>query len=332
MNYLLFTDPHFTDTPLDAYRWDMFKFLKVICKREAINHIVCLGDLVDRKDRHTGALVNRLIEEFSDLYFETGAGIDILAGNHDMPLTGPYFWNFINRIQGVRYIREWEVKDNGVFYLPYSANPKKEWPDLSGAKAIFMHQTVTGAVLDGGYVIPKGHDLPELPDTPIYSGDVHRCQKIKGIIYIGCCHPIKFSEDWPNGVHIIHNDDFKNPIYAPLPTIRRTILDIENFHDVKQWDLRPGDQVRIRYHLSPEKMTTWPVEEEAIKNWAATNGIFLASVEAKLVGNTIEAKTEDEVKTLEVMTPDEVIKVFGVTEKLDQNVIDMGLEILKETK
>lgn len=333
MNYLLWSDPHFTDSPLEAYRWDVFKSLKEIAIKYRVNKIICLGDLVDRKDRHTGALINHIVEELADLHFETNAPIDILAGNHDKPLTGPYFWKFINRQKNLRYLEQWEWQEEGVLYLPYAANPIEDWPQLDKVKlvAMFMHQTMEGALVEDDFKL-KGNKLPVLPLLPIFSGDVHRPQFIKGVTYIGACHPVKFGESWPNRVIIIQNDDFVNFIEVPLPTIKRDVIDISLSDELFKLDYHKSDQLRIRYHLTAEKMIIWPVEEEIIRKWADTNGIFLASIEAKLVSNTLEAKSEEEVRTLEIMPPEEVIKVFGVTEKLDQNVIEIGLELLKESK
>lgn len=333
MNYLLWTDPHFTDNPIDAYRWDIFRHLKEISLRERVTKIVCLGDLVDRKDRHTAVLVNKLIDSFSDLHFDTGADVDILAGNHDMPLTGPYFWKFLNTLPGVRYLQKWEIDEVSVAYLPFSANPKQEWPDLSKVRAIFMHQTVEGAKIDGTYTIPKGHDLPVLPAIPIFSGDVHNPQFIKGITYIGCCHPIKFNESWNNRVIVIHDGDFVNFKEIRIAGTKRAILDITSSDELKKLtSFAKGDQLRIRYTLDPAKMTTWPVEEEAIKSWAASNGIFLASIEASLTGNTLVSESQEQRNELEVMLPEQVIDVFGKTENLSPEVIQMGLQLLKESK
>src|ERR1039458_1280582 len=89
---LLTCDPHLTDNPIEAYRWKVFNFIKEACKKYNVNHIFILGDLSDRKDRHSSELLNRLARSLSNLHDETGAQIWISGGNHDDPLNGVPYW------------------------------------------------------------------------------------------------------------------------------------------------------------------------------------------------------------------------------------------------
>lgn len=338
MKTLLFSDPHFTDTPVDAYRWDIFKSLRSIAINNKVKEIVCLGDTSDRKDRHSGTLVNKLVDSFSDLHFETEASIMILAGNHDMPLTGPYFWTFINNHKGTRYIKEWEVhwdkEKKGIFYLPFSSNPKSDWPSLTQAKLIYMHQTIEGALMldENNKAVLKGHDLPELPEVAIYSGDVHRPQFIKGITYIGTPHPIKFSETWANRVLLIDTDEPKEYQEFIIKGIRRAILDIKNVNELTKTDFKQGDQLRIRVQLEGKNMVLWPIEEEKIRLWAKDRGIYLASVEATIIGGGVTAKSDEKKAELEIMKPDDVVKSFCEDEKLSDELLQMGLSLIKEVQ
>lgn len=336
VNHILFTDPHFTDSPLDEYRWDIFKNLEENAKKYDVGHIVCLGDCTDRKDRHSAVLVNKLIEYFSDLKFETKSEIVILPGNHDKPLTGPYYWDFLNEL-GISYRQQNLMDMYGIILFPFSPDPVKEWKDwlpvFNKAKAVMMHQTVEGVVIEGDYKLDgtKGL-LGFLPsDIPIFSGDAHRPQRIRNITYVGTPHPIKFSETWANRIILIKNDDFKNPIDIWLPSIKRAILDIESVDQLKDLDYKEKDQLKIRYKLSADKLTDWPVDEERIRKWASNTGIHLQSVEAVLTGDTLK-KEQTDGKVVELLPPIEIIKLFSEKEKLSKELVEMAMDCLKESQ
>lgn len=339
MNYLIVGDTHFTDSPLDAYRWDIFKVLK----EEAIKYqvsdipveeIIFLGDVVDRKDRHTAILVNRLIDEFADLRFETGCRINVLAGNHDKPLTGPYYWQFLNRA-GIRYMQEPFFEDERV-YLPYSHDPIKEWKDItfySRMKVVFIHQTVDGAMIEGDYKIKGTSGLLEfLPENiPIIGGDVHRPQQIRNINYVGTPHPTRFSESWSNRILLIQNDDFAHPIDIWLNGARRAILDIENFEQLRTTDYGEKDQIKIRYKLSNAKLVDWPEEEKRIRDWEKERNTTIVSIEPILVGDGLSQQTV-ETQQVELLPHEEILNLFCTQEKLSESLVQFGSECLKESK
>src|ERR1051326_3531567 len=160
MNYLLTTDLHLTDNPNDSYRWQIFDTLKEVAKKHKVTKIDMLGDCWDRKDKHSAKLVNKTVDCFQGLLSETKAEISVLSGNHDQPLSGPYYWEFLDDL-GIEYITKPTI--DSVYYLPFSANPIEDWKalDLTKASAIFMHQTIAGALVDGGRTIPTTpHPLP----------------------------------------------------------------------------------------------------------------------------------------------------------------------------
>jgi DNA repair exonuclease SbcCD nuclease subunit len=334
MNYLLFSDPHFVDTDLESYRWNIFKVLTEQALKHKVDKIICLGDLVDTKDRHSGKLVNRLVDEFSDLRFTTKAENFILAGNHDKPLNGPYYWQFLNRA-GVTYIDKPQIGWEEIVLLPFSSNAVEDWANInwSNYKVVFMHQTVAGAIVEDDRAIPSNpYPLPSLPDIPIFSGDVHRPQKIGNLTYVGAPHPVRFSETWSNRIILIQNDDFTHPIDIWVPGVRRAILDVELDCDYqlgfRGW--KAGDQLKIRVKLKADNLTAYPEEENRIKEWAQKNGIYIASLEPLLTGDGL--KVGEEVNQIDLMSDEDVIKTFAEQEKLSEDVVKMGYQILKESK
>lgn len=330
MNLILTADTHFTDKPIDDYRWNLFPFLSEQIKKYDVQHLYILGDLVDVKDRFTGDFINFLVDRFTEL--RKIVEIYILAGNHDKPLYEPYFWEFLNKA-GIRYL----TKPDGVYgilLLPFSNNAVDEWKEWLRdypAKSIFMHQTVEGAVVEDGRHIPSNpYPLPKLPDNiPIFSGDVHRPQEISNLVYVGAPYPVRFSENWNTRVILIKDDDFKNPISIPVPTIRRAILDISSYNEIGHYFFKPGDQLKIRYQLNANDLGLYPEEETRIKNWAQQNGIMLVSLEPSLVGEGIKSETAEK---LDLMPAEDVMKAFAKQENLSEDVIKVGVEILNESK
>jgi DNA repair exonuclease SbcCD nuclease subunit len=329
-NWLLSTDYHLTDSLVEEYRWEIFKHLLEIALQNKLDEICILGDLVDRKDRHSSVLVNKLVEEFSYLQAHSNANITIISGNHDQPLNGPYYWQFLNKL-GIRYLTVPELYKN-VWLLPFSAKPVEEWEllDLSLGNAIFMHQTGQGATVEGGRELIS-HNLPKFPLRKfIASGDVHRPQEAGGVIYLGTPHPVRFSETWKNRVIVVENDDFKHYKEVWLPSMKRAILDISSSKDLNGFSYGEGDQLRIRYALNGQDMVDWPNEEIAIRKWAEAKGIHLASVEATLVGDGVHADTQEQIQSLELMKPEEVVRSFSADEQLGDEILAMGLELLKK--
>jgi predicted phosphodiesterase len=329
MNRLLFTDPHLTDNPLEAYRWNIFKTLEELAIKHQVSEIDCLGDLVDRKDYHSRTLINGVIDVFSHLQSFTKADIKIISGNHDAPTTGLYYWKFLNKL-GIKYIQEPELHD-GVYFLPFTSNPEKDWEKLNfkGVKTLFMHQCVSGSLVENDRVL-SGCTLPlSVNNFIIYSGDIHRPQTVGNVIYIGTPHPVKFSESWPNRVILIKDDCFAMPIDIWLDTTKRAILDIASSQELMTMPYKKGDQVRIRYHLTGKQLTQWPEEQKVITKWGSDRGIHIASTESILIGDGVKANTNKKVEQLELMKPAEVVRTFGADEKLSSDVIDMGVALLE---
>lgn len=330
MNYLLTADLHLTDVSLDEYRWKIFDILKEKIQEFKVNYLFILGDCWDRKDRHSAKLLNRVVDSLLDLHDTTQAEIIILAGNHDAPLVGIYYWTFLNQYSGIEYITESKFYPY-VWLLPFSPNPVEEWKnlDLNKASAIFMHQPVEGAVLNAnGLTLKKAPALPPLPNVPIFSGDIHHYQDVGKITYIGVPYPTHFNESWKNRVILIQNDDFKNYKEIWLDGIKRAIIDVTSSSELNSLDYKKGDQVRIKYKLAADKLTTWPSEQQAIRKWAEEKEIVLASVEASLVGDGLASKSE-KIEAFEMMKPEDVVKVFAKNENLDERTTAIGLELIR---
>lgn len=322
MSILLTTDWHLTDDADNEYRWEVFDILAEIITKETISLVVLAGDLSDRKDRHKGAFVNRVVAEISAVAYRVP--FYILKGNHDQPLTGPAYWQFLNEIEQVRFIDE-PVVSNNCLFLPHSRNPVKDWHAhffKMQFKAILMHQTVKGA-RDGATIL-EGEPLPDLPtDIPIYSGDIHVQQKIRNITYIGAPHPVRYGDSYPCRMLLLREDDLAIEKEIKLNPIQKTIVEITSLDDLKKFKLHKADQVRIRFSMPAANLTEWPQIEQALEKWSAKAGVEVASIEPVLVMGPKAGSYN------QWGNPEEVLRMFAASEGIEGDLLDVGLELLR---
>lgn len=352
MNILLTADLHLDDNQLNDYRWDIFEILEKEAQKHNIGLIGILGDTLDRKDRHSGKLVNKFVSALKKLQKTAQVFIVILSGNHDAPLKGVYFWEFLNDYDRISYITKpkmytYKTKDRARYIqlLPFSSNPEVEWKDSSVdldlfiADAIFMHQPVEGALIDEKRKLEKAPPIPALPDVPIFSGDIHHQQALtinhkehsNTVNYIGVPHPVHFNETWKNRIILIKDDDFRNFKEIWIEGTRRAIVEIDNSSELEKLTYKEGDQLRIRYKLTGQNLTNWSTEEQKIRQWAQDRSIHLASLEATIVGEGLKATTSEEISQLEIMSPEQVIQKFCKDEGLSEEIQNIGVQLLKES-
>lgn len=337
-SWLLFSDTHFTDNPIEEYRWDIWAKIRELCVSNKISTLVHLGDLSDRKDRHSSNFLNRLADELAS-FSSLGVSVYIILGNHDEPIAGTPYWKVLSHIPGVEYVTSpRELADGKVLLLPFSKNPLEEWKDLNLAsrKALFMHQTIAGVEVERGHVIDKTpNPMPIIPrGVAAFSGDIHRPQKVSGIQYIGTPYPVRMGEDWPGQVAIIQNDDFLNPKILVLPSIRRAILTVSSIKDLPvDGSFKSGDQVRIRYQLRSDEVSSWGTAERECYSWAERTGCSLLSCEATLVEVKQDSQgVSEQLASLEILPPSEIVQMFVKENKLSDETAQVGLDLLKSAQ
>ena len=340
MTILLSSDWHLTDNPKDEYRWNIFNALARWIEAQKIStpSIYMLGDLTDRKDRHSAALVNRVEDEFARL-LELGASISILKGNHDQPLNGPPFWSILDYIRpgndpasGISfYTSKHGNLNNGLLMLPYSDNPEADWDgiDWGAYKAAFIHQTVTGAVGNNGVVLdnPKMIKLPK--HLRVYSGDVHTTQTVGNIFYIGAPYPIAFGDNYPPQM-VELTDDFKLSRVIPLNTIQKLMLRIDDLDQLFATKVNPRDQVRVVFTIPIDALDQWAAVQDHIVAWAKTNELDLFSVEAQIEGDMPSETQNPDLPDMSESTPANVLRLFAESEAIDARMLQTGEELLKE--
>ena len=107
MSILLIGDTHLTDKPRDAYRFGIFEWIAKQQAKYKPEATFIMGDLCDAKDRHSAALVNRLVDELGTLN-----EVYILMGNHDYIDHNTPFFKFLSKLEGVHFVTKPCVSGN----------------------------------------------------------------------------------------------------------------------------------------------------------------------------------------------------------------------------
>jgi DNA repair exonuclease SbcCD ATPase subunit len=317
-------DWHLDDSSANTYRWEIFDVLS-----DRYYHsmpIAILGDMVDRKDRHSASFVNQVVRELIKLIKRNQCEITILRGNHDTAINGPSYFEFLSAIDGIHYISN-PYADGDMLWLPSSIDPKKDWAGIPfrNYRCIMMHQTVRGSDFGNG-IFANSDNMPPIPrGIRIYSGDVHVPQAIGDVTYVGAPHPVKFGDTHACQLLEVDLSTYKISRSIKLRPIQKAILEVDNLEQLKHIkSLRPGDQVRVRFTIDRARINEWPINQADVRAWAADRGIVLASVEPVV---PIPQSDNDAVPSLEA-DPDVVLDAFAKAEGIDEQLIKVGKSLM----
>lgn len=328
---ILTADLHLTDDPNDDYRWAIFDHLCGLAREEHDSEIAILGDITDRKDRHSSILVNRLMRSLRAL-LDAGNSVTILMGNHDKPLAGVPFWQFLDQLESrkLRFITK-PLAIGGELYLPYASNPAEEWKDikLSGHDAIFMHQTVTGALGNNGFRLENNKMVAFPRNAKVYSGDIHTPQVVGRVTYVGAPHPVAFGDDYPCRVlRLNERYNIERELFLTPPAKR--MLRVSSIDELERRVVAAGDAARVFYKLPINDIDRWPEIQAQIAIWAEAAGIKLASLEPDIEGAAAHREDAEETIGLDV-SPEGVMQAFADAEGIDPAMLAFGLDIMRES-
>jgi calcineurin-like phosphoesterase family protein len=322
--YLLTGDWHLDGEPENAYRWEVFDRVQEIIAHHdhTISTLFILGDFVDKKDRHSASFVNRLMTELGALDCRTV----ILRGNHDTTISPPNFFDFLHDDK-TDYITQPTVwgRQHLLLLLPFTLNPKIDWQDLHLAdyKALFMHVTYPGAIGENGHAL-EGTRLPLLRgETKIFSGDVHTPQRFNNFVHVGAPHPVKFGDTYPCRMLMISEDSFEIVEEIQLEPTRKLMLDITDINQLVRVKVRPGDQVKIRFHATADDIARFGEVEQQIAAWAHAHGAKIAATEVDVATGYYQGVDTNQ-------SPAEILKEYAAQEGLSDDLTKVGLDLLKE--
>lgn len=325
--WLLTGDLHLSSNPRDAYRFKFMKWLAQYIEQRHISTLILLGDLTMEKDRHDAWLVNEIADWMKRLAEVTH--LHMLKGNHDYLVEHEPFFQFLDHINRIRYYNEPVAHGPGALFLPHTRDYKKEWAKFikskfEGFKFVFAHQTFEGANvgarrMDG---IPTSIFAPKVQ---VFSGDIHVPQTTGPITYTGAPYTVNFGDNYQGRVILLDQDTGKTesiPYKGPQKRL------VENNGVVFTGKINKGDIVKLRSSMDSEAYNNWKDTREDLKKWVEKKGGVVHTIQPVVTTN----RKKVTYKKIDPETDLQLVKTFAKKASASQSTLDVGLNILKETR
>ena len=331
MTFLLVGDPHLTDRARDAYRFGLFKWIK---KQQEIHHpkaTYIMGDLTDQKDRHSSILVNRTVDELTDLH----PPVYIIMGNHDYVDPNNPFFKFLNCIPGVFFIIAPVMKDKVLMIPHYRTEDELEHAlqPFEGSKIdlVLCHNTFAGAKAEHGTALtgfsasPVEHLNPRLG---IYAGDVHGPQRAGSVTYVGAPYHVRFGDDYTPRVLLVR--DGKKDVNLHFDAPHKFKLTIREADDlIRNKELLEGDQVKVVLELAREEAVEWKSHKQEIITTCKKLGLDIFGIDLKV--NTTTPKGRVSISdTPSSRKPKDILAAFSKAENLSSQIRQAGIAFLED--
>lgn len=321
MSYLLVGDLHLTDRTRDAYRFGIFDWIKKQQIKYKPRATFILGDICDQKDRHSAALVNRIVDLLDGLH-ETY----ILMGNHDYIDPSTPFFKFLNKLENVHFIVKPTLIE-GIAAIPH-CRTQTEFNDAckgfnAPIKMILLHNTFEGAISETGKKL-SGFKLNVHPEYGVYAGDIHRPQVADAVTYVGSPYHIRFGDDFEPRCIFINNQWKEGDLFFDAP--RKWKLTVRDANEIiKNKNIHEGDQVKVTVELAREEAVEWQNYKRLVREACEQRKLEVYNINLKV--NTIKKKAKDVKATA---TPAELVGSFCTSEGVGSRVREAGLNIIKD--
>src|SRR6266436_2974897 len=203
MKFLLTADIHLSDNPRDAYRFELFTWLRQQQETYKTDAIMILGDLTTEKNNHSAELVNKIVGGLRLL----NPPILILKGNHDYIREDLPFFKFLNSIEGITFCTDPSyIEEYNIYMVPHQTSQAAF--DTAFLKApqgclLTMHATITGAISETGARL-TGLTVPPNKARALYAGDIHKPQKNGQVTYIGAPFHIRHGDQYEPRVLLLN--------------------------------------------------------------------------------------------------------------------------------
>lgn len=336
---LVIGDLHLTTRPADEYRWAFLDWLGLMVDKYSVAFVVFLGDLTEAKDGHPARLVNRLVKHLTDLVFPTEA-IFVVKGNHDYADPKEPFFGFLDEVRGVYYVASpvyISLSSAGRggplgLFLPHTRDWRRDWANYDVQEkeltAVFLHQTLTGAVGD------NGRRLQGAPTTifarckaDVFSGDVHVPQRTGKVTYVGAPYPIHFGDDYKPRVLLYDTDDRSVSELHP-PSIRKLNVVLDSAEDLDDLRLRRGDQVKFTLRLKRSEFADWPERRQAVLDCVKEKGASVFGVKLEEKAGRVRLSTRQRLQT---NRPEDVLRTYCKHAALeDEALVAYGLGLVED--
>tara|TARA_Y100000310_G_scaffold345655_1_gene467793 strand:+ start:11833 stop:12855 length:1023 start_codon:yes stop_codon:yes gene_type:complete len=326
---LVCADLHLTDNSKDSYKWLFFPWLKNRIVEGKVQRLYIVGDLCDRKDRHSSTLVNQIISWLLELT-EVCEKIIIVKGNHDFDKdeSNPFF-EFVSAIPNIEFITDSTWIDDELF-LPFTRSKHEYWNeyDLEEADYVYLHTDIIGAKVSDYYNLENGLDIKNFRNinSKFISGHIHVPQKLaKNFTYIGAPYPINFGDTYDGRVlYIDHND---KESFIEYPSIKKWSLSITKVKELKSVGFKKGDQVKIEMEIDQTDFHRWHDIRQEVKDFFINKGIELFSIEMH-PKKKVNKKKDKAIITKNMSDPSNILDRFCENENVSEKQIEIGRELL----
>lgn len=321
---LLTADLHLTDSPADEYRWSLFEWLHT----QYWDELWILGDMTDRKDRHSAILVNRIVDVLRGLV----KPVHIVKGNHDCVDPANPFFRFLDHFRPqIHYHTDPTIFKNLAIlpFYPSIDRPWERWPvGWPVAKQAIFHGTVTGAKAENGQLLSGVPPEAFKQYRKVWAGDIHVPQQVGNVEYVGAPYHIHFGDTFTP--RLVCLTDWENPVDLHFTApIQKLLQVITSQQDVKELEKLPtGTQVKVRIVLPPERAADWHLLRAAVEQIAHANHLNLHGIE--LVTDKAIGSTQGAIEQRANKTDNEIVHEYGKLEKLSDSTIEVGEAMLDE--
>ncbi len=337
--FIITSDLHLTSNPLDAYRFELFTFLKEQCEEHDVKTVFILGDLTDLKDNHSANLVTAIVRHLTSL--AAISRVIILKGNHDYIDAAVPFFGFLNKIDNVKFVikpkRCMSIGGKNFMFLPHAREPLKEWEHMAinktkGIDYIMMHQTMDGSLASNGYNL-KGLNTSIFKKSKslIVSGDIHVPQKIGNVQYVGSPYHVHYGDKFKPRLLLVSGTTQRD---LHFPCIRKHSIRISHPDKLKGWvgkhDVRPFDQVKVRLSLGREEYANWEKYKQEIVMTCGYLNIHLHSVELEPRSGPAKKNKKLQGNMNFISDPNDVLKKFCKRQKTSTYNKTMGEKLINE--
>lgn len=336
MYQLLVADVHLDEEQKNEYRWGLLDWLGA----QEWQQLFILGDLTDKKDRHSATLVNKLVSGIVGLTNKGRRDVFILKGNHDCIDADHPFFEFLDLFPGVRYVTHAflapsvnvsSTKQISVAVLPYEPAISNSWEQPGFPKEAdiaFLHGTVTGCVVENGSRLTGIPKEALAGFGKVWAGDIHVPQVLGNVEYVGAPYHIHFGDKFIP--RVVRLKDWEYDCDLHYTTARKELVTISRDEDYEKLRaFSPGDMVKLRIILPYQIANEWRVASNKAKRICKDLGLIVDGVELITDRSVIPL---DRLTANAELSDEDALHKYIELEKLDRQRGEVGVELLKSTK
>ncbi len=328
MSLLILSDLHCTDLPRDSSRFKLFPWLRQQQDQFDVDITIIAGDLTEAKDRHSSALVNKLVESL--LLLKPPVLIPI--GNHDFIDPQMPFFKFVSELDGITvYTKPSRIKFRGtdLVFIPHQPNQASlntAFKTVTEGCLVFMHNTIGGAISElGGHLAGLALPPEARQAKTIYSGDIHKPQVVNSngalLTYIGAPFHIKHGDQYTP--RVLLRDNYKETnLYFDAP--KKLSLIIRDLSEMPE--LKKGDQVKVTLELPRSEAVEWANHKKSILDYCKDKGVEVYGTELRVAQARKRQRLDDTPTNRSNL---DYFKTFCAAEQVPSNIKTVGLQLVE---